>query len=216
VPNNWLACGVLALALPGCGPGESTATDALLPYLEAVQSQNLDRLYCLSAGASTAPELGRDGQERRDNFDLWALPQYEIYLDQRDLGRVELEDNPIRVVKLYSLGRGTFFDYGTIRPVGDGAIEVETRLRFGYPHLDLSRYPPGTTLYMCAAPAGRVKTVRVPALPTQVREEVLESVTVLWTLVREPAGGGCPGGWTVVSAATVPGSEKTTEVVWEF
>ncbi|NIV45673.1 MAG: hypothetical protein GWN46_01965, partial [Gammaproteobacteria bacterium] len=49
----------LVLATFGC-KRPPTAEETIILYASAVQNQDLDQLYCLSAGASDAEELGRD------------------------------------------------------------------------------------------------------------------------------------------------------------
>jgi hypothetical protein len=210
-----LAAAGLMLAA-GCGPTSRTAADAVLPYLEAVQAEDLDELFCLSAGAREAEELGSTVAERREAFEAWAGSQYEAYLEGRDAGLVEPEGHGITLVKLFSLGRGTFFTIGAVRPAGEGGMTVRTHLRFGYRRINLSGMSPGTTFYLCGAPAGVVHPVRVPSRPREVSLEVLESVSVDWTLVRSEPSGECPGGWNVVSAVPVEGSEQSTTMTWEF
>jgi len=207
---------LLAAASSACGPGDRTAQQALLPYIEAVQQEDLDALFCLSAGAADAPELGATREERRAAFGEWARDRYERYLEGRDTGRVEVDGHGIVLVKLFSLGRGTFYSILGAREVAESAIEVDTRLRFGYAGLDLSRLSPGTTFYLCGAPPGRVHPVVVPARHEEVGFEVLESITVRWTMVRLDAGTGCPDRWAVVSAEPLDETLVTESIVWEF
>ena len=87
--------------------------------MRAVQDEDLDALYCLSTGASAAGDE-RPPERLRADFDAWARAQYDVYLDGRDTGHVELNDEGIPAVKLYALGRGTFFKSGPAVSVGDG------------------------------------------------------------------------------------------------
>ena len=105
---------------------------------------------------------------------------------------------------------------GRLEDLRLGFLVVETDLRFGYGHVDLSGFSPGTTFYLSGAPVGQVRTVRVPEGSGEVVLDLLESVRVRWTLVRGGPVGGCPGGWTVASAKPVEGSEKTIEITWIF
>jgi hypothetical protein len=205
---------MLALTF-GCADTR-TAEETVLSFQSAVQNEDYDSLYCLSAGASRSAELGRDEPERRANFKAWAGAQYEVYLDGRDRGRVELEDDAIRLVKLFALGRGTFFEFGPRRLLDGGSVRVPARLRFGYARIDLSRLSPGTTFYLNGVPVGTVHPVRVPSGTGEVRLEVLDRLTVEWTLVREEERGECPEGWTVAAASPVEGSEVSTGITWVF
>jgi len=211
-----MAPAVVGLAFLACGPGTRTATEAVDDYLEAVQSQKIDALYCLSAGAALAPELDVGEEQRRETFAAWARGEYEAYLDGRDLGFVDLGGSGVRTVKLFSLGRGSFYTYGPVSSLADDAMAVDTELRFGYGHVDLSRFSPGTTLYFSAAPAGRVEAVRVPRGRGEQGAEVLETIVLRWTLVRSPAGQGCPERWAVASVEPIDGSEVTREITWTF
>ena len=209
-----LAVGCAALA--GCGPSILPEGEAILPYLEAVQAEEFDALFCLSAGAASAEELGEDEDQRRTAFEDWARAEIDAYLEGRDVGRVELAGSAVKLVKLFSLGRGTFFSFGPVRSAGEDAVTVRVDLRFGYSRQDLSRLSPGTTFYLCGAPVGAVHAVRVPVGAREIELEVLESVSVDWTLVRSPARGRCPEGWTVVSAVPVADSHATESVTLVF
>ncbi len=213
-PAAWSLSFCLLLSGQGCA--SAPARQALLEYQRAVQDEDYDALFCLSAGASESAELGGDERERRANFEAWARARLDAYLVGRDRGQVELGGEPISLVKLFALGRGTFFEFGPTRRVGRDAVELPLTLRFGYAGIDLSRLSPGTTFYLSGAPAGRVHPVRVPGSPREFTFEVLESVKVVWTLVRADGRDGCPDGWTVASAEPVEGSETTTEVGWIF
>jgi len=201
--------------LSGCET-RPTAIDTIIEYSAAVQDQALDRRFCLSAGAASAEELGADEAERRANFERWASAQFELYLDGRDLGQVELEPHGIQLVKLFALGRGTFSEFGPVRAEGAHTRRVRADLRFGYAQIDLSRFSPGTTIYLAGAPAGTVRSVRVPRDAREIRVDALETVTVEWTVVRSPARPGCPGRWTVAAVEPVPGTERSTDLTWMF
>jgi hypothetical protein len=207
---------VVAFAQAGCGPGERVAEETLLSYVEAVQSEDLDALFCLSAGTASATELGGSAEQRRSGFQTWANDRYARYLEGRDEGQVPLDGHGIVLVKLFSLGRGTYYRIVGVRKVGEDVLEVDTRLRFGYPELDLSRLSPGTTFYLCGMPPGSVHAVVVPEFHQEVSLEVLDTITVRWTLLHEPAAAGCGERWTVASAETVEGTAVAQSVVWEF
>ncbi len=106
--------------------------------------------------------------------------------------------------------------HGPLRSVGPDAALVESRVRFGYAHIDLSAFSPGTTFYVCGLPVGRVHPIRVPTGSREVTVDVLDGVTIEWTLLRTPATASCPGGWKVAAARPVPGSEVAAEVRWIF
>jgi hypothetical protein len=209
-------CGIVAACalVEGCGQEAGLARDTIASYVEAVQERDLDRLYCLVAGAA---EAGREDEAAaRAQFAVWALERFADYDEGRDRGRVELDDQGIVLVKLFALGKGTYFGYGPTLSPEPGILVVDMDLRFGYGHVDLSGFSPGTTFYLAGAPVGQVRTMRVPEESGEVVLELLESVRVRWTLVRGDPVGGCPGGWTVSSAVPVEGSEKTAEITWIF
>jgi len=186
-----------------------------MAYMEAVQDEDLAALFCLSAGATAAGELGATEEERRERFRTWARDWYQAYLDGRDEGRVEIGEHGIVLVKLFALGRGTFYDVVGTRVVAPETMEVETRLRFGYAGIDLSRFSPGTTFYLCGAPPGVVHPVVLEPY-REVSLEVLETIVVRWTLVREAASDGCPERWAVASAEPLAGTSSTERITWEF
>ena len=213
-----LLLGVVALGLAGsaCSPAQPAASATLKELYDAVQELDFDRLYCLMAGAADATELGVTDAERRAGFRSWATGHYEAYESGRDTGRVELDEQGLVLVKLFSLGRGTFVTHEAAGTAGPGAVVVEGRIRFGYAHIDLSRFSPGTTFYVCGAPVGRVHPVRVPVGSGEATVDALDGVSVLWTLVRRSPTETCPGSWAVASAEPVEGSATTTEITWVF
>jgi hypothetical protein len=184
--------------------------------MRAVQDEDLDGLYCLSTGASGDGGDERDGERLRADFEAWARAQYDLYLEGRDAGRVELNGEGIPAVKLFALGRGTFFTADSPVSPGDGVRLVETHLRLGYPAVDLSRLSPGTTFYLCGVPPGRVHPVRVPSDPQELSLEVLDSVTLEWTLVHSAPTADCAGGWTVAGVRPVETSVRPIDVTWIF
>ena len=202
-----MALALGALFASACSSGRGDARETLTAYLAAVQAEDLARLRCLVAGAEQAGE---------EEFADWASRRYEAYLEGRDAGRIELDDQGVALVKLFALGKGTFFDIAAVSRPAEEVLAVDTELRFAYAHLDLSGFSPGTTLYMAGAPAGRVYALRVPEGGGEMTHDLLDSVRVRWTLARAEPAGGCPGGWTVASAEPVEGSEQTLEVTWIF
>ncbi len=211
---GWL--GLALLWLPACSTDARTAPETIEAYLEAVQSEDFRALFCLSAGAREAEELGDDESGRRSGFESWARAEYDRYREGRDRGFIELDGEAIPLVKLFSLGRGAFYTYQTRQSAGEGSLVVRTTIRFGYPQVNLSRLSPGTTFYLSGVPVGRVHAVQVPAGPREVRVEVMDTVAVEWGLTRAEAGAGCAAGWTVVSALPVEGSATATDVTWLF
>lgn len=201
----------VALAAAACNPAARTAEETIPPFLEAVQTEDLDRLYCMVAGAAEG-----DDPQRRAGFEAWATERYEDYLRGRELGRVELDEHGLVLVKLFSLGRGTFFTYGPAKAADSNVVVVDTEIHFGYAHIDLSRFTPGTTFYVCGVPVGRVEPVKIPPGSGQVSVELLDTVRVRWTLVKVAPLGDCRNEWTVASAVPVEGSESSTEITWVF
>ena len=206
----------VALTAGACGPPAQTPAEALVAYMSAVQERNHDALYCLSAGASAAQELGADDAARRVAFRSWADAHYLAYEVGRDQGFLELDQSGIRAVKLTALGRGTFFTPETVRELGADTATVRTELRFGYGHLDLSRLSPGTTFYLCAEPVGATIPVRVPAGHREITVDVLEQLTLDWSLIRTEGSDGCAPGWAVVGVEPVAGTADLAELTLVF
>ena len=214
-PPAWIVLGLLLLV--GCGQSGPTAPQTVEAFVEAVQSRDLDALYCLMAGASEAQELGTDEAERQAGFASWALALYDSYTEGRDEGWVELDEQGLVLVKLFSLGRGTFFTHTGSRSAGPDVRVLTSEVRFGYGNVDLSRFSPGTTFYVSGPPVGRVHAIRVPAGSEEVTVELLTNVRLEWTLLRTPPGEGrCSGRWAVASLTWVEGSVRSTEVTWIF
>jgi hypothetical protein len=213
-PVPLLVCA--ALASVACGAPAQTPEEALVAYMNAVQQRNHDALFCLSSGAAEAPELGADATARRAAFSSWADAEYLAYEEGRDEGFVELNESGIRGVKLFALGRGTFFTPGVVMARGPDAAMLRTELTFGYGHVDLSRLSPGTTFYLCAEPVGATVPVRVPAGNREITVDVLEHLTLDWSLTRTEGSDGCANGWAVAGVAPVQGTAQPAELTLVF
>ncbi len=202
------ASGAAAVLLStGCGPGEREARQAIERYAQAVQNQEMDVLFCRSAGAQ---ETGRE------TFDAWVRSQYDAYLSGRDEGNVAIESGGIVLVKAFSLGKGTYYTIDQVRAEGEKILEVTMTLRFGFGAIDLSALKPGTTFYVCGAPAGKIYPVTIPRGSETVERTVLKSLRLRWTLARQGKNETCDAGWAVHSIEVVDGSEKTERLEWRF
>lgn len=208
---------LIALAISvACGAGVDPPGRTLDAYFDAVQSKDFERLYCLMAGTDQAPELGMTPDERRNHFESWAQAHYEAYEKGRDEGWVEIDEQGLALVKMLSLGRGAFVSEGAIERVGERGARLTSRVRPAYAHIDLSRFPAGTTFYLCGLPLGRVYALQIPYDSRELSADVLDSITLQWSLVRREPFGECAGGWAVAGAVAVAGSLQTTEVTWNF
>ena len=214
--SSALATIVAAALATGCGPGRGLAVDTLEAYVYAVQEEDLDRLFCLSAGAAGNEGSGSDAETRREAFGGWATAQYTAYLEGRDRGFVDLMTSPIPVVKTFTLGKGTFFQVDRVVPAGDGVSTADMTVRLSYASLSLADLSPGTGFYLSGVPLGTVHRVRVPRFGGEVQHEVLDEVRIRWTLVREDAADGCPEGWKVYEATADPESATSQTVTWVF
>lgn len=206
----------LLLSCLSCGPGTGVGQRAIAPFLVDVQNENLDGLYCRMTGASESEDLGADDTARRAAFEVWARTLYDAYEQGRDEGWVELDEHGITAVKLFALGKGTYFELSGARRVAEDAIVVRMDLRFGYGAIDLSRFSPGTTFYVCGVPPGRVHAIRKPVGRGEESAEALDRLSLDWTLVRKPAVGRCPEGWTVASVVPVDGTLSSRRMTWVF
>lgn len=200
-------CALLVLSA-ACGPGQRSATEAIEPFLSAVQEENLDALACRMAGAAGTP---------RSDFAAWAAARLEAYREGRDAGRVDVGEDGIVAVKLLGLGRGTYFELHDARRVGSNGLRVRMDLRLGYQAMDLSGFSPGTTFYLCGVPVGRVYAIRKPAGQGEESVEVLDRISLEWTLVHEQEDGrGCPARWAVATVAPIEGTATSRSVTWVF
>ena len=193
--------------LAACGPGAQEVERAIRDYCDAVQDQDLPRLTCLSAGAADTDP---------DQFHAWVESQYADYFDGRDQGWVDIGSGGIAMVKTFSIGRGTYYRLDRVRPVADDAVEAVMTLTFGYGAINLSNLLPGTTFYVAGAPPGRIHPVVVPRGSEQIEREVLTSVQLVWTLVRQPGRGSCEPAWTVHTVEVAEESVRTTRLEWLF
>ena len=129
----------------------------------------------------------------------------------RDEGRVELNQHGIVAAKLFALGRGTYYDLSRVTAPGPASLRVRMDVRFGYAAVDLSGFSPGTTFYLCGVPLGRVHAIRKPRGGGEESAEVLDRLSLEWTLVHSDGGDRCPAGWTVASVAAREETVSTTE-----
>lgn len=216
--GRLLALGLLAGAaslLPSCAPGRAVAEDVLTRFVDAVQQEDLDTLYCMLAGASASAGEPENPDAQRAEFDRWAGSRYIEYERMRDAGGGELGEDGLLLVKVFALGKGTYYTVETAT-FGEATLTVDTAVNFAYGQINYSGLSPGTTFYVAAAPPGRIKAIKIPSAADRITEEVLESLTVRWELARVEATSVCPAGWAVVSVAPVAGSETTSRVTWIF
>lgn len=204
---------IVALAVgQACHGSGAEARRTIEAFIDAVQTEDLRRLPCLLAGLQS-DALGVGDAEREPAIRAWLAERLLGYEEGRDAGWVEPADDGVAIVRLLALGRGTFYELKETERLSGGAVRARMQVRFGYPSTDLSGFPPGTTLYLCGAPPGRVEAVRIPERG-EVRARVLESLALDWILV--PNGPGCGPALAIASVQAVPGSEREESVVWVF
>lgn len=207
--NRTLVAAVLSVAAvsPSCGPGSREVEQAIRDYCAAVQNRDLAQLTCLSSGAADVDP---------DQFHAWVESQYAAYLDGRDRGSVDVESGGIAMVKTFSIGHGTYYTVDQVRATGEGTVQAVLNLTFGYGAIDLSGLLPGTTFYVAGSPPGTVHGIVVPREREEIEREVLTSLRLIWTLVREEKTDGCDPAWTVHTVAVDPDSVRTTHLAWMF
>jgi hypothetical protein len=211
-----VALAFLAAAAIACSPGFGTAEEAIFEFLNAVQSRDTDALYCRLAGAAVPEGEASAPSSNRTEFDAWVESRFAAYLVDRDDGWVELGDDGITLALAFALGRGTYYTLRSVEPAEDGTILAEMEVRFAYGEIDVSGFPPGTVFYVCGKPVGVIHAVRVPFGRDEIPLEVLETVVVRWTLVREAATDSCPERWTIASVVPREGTAETKRVTWVF
>lgn len=210
-----IGAGVLMTAA-SCGPGRAAASETINDYLRAVQTEDMEALYCLSAGAAGGNGQEMNGEENREAFHQWARAEFDAYYTGRDEGRIDLTSSGIVMVKAFTLGKGTFYNLGAVRSAGEGVLEVDMPIRFAYGDINISGLNPGTTFYVCGYPLGTMHSVTIPRRPAEERREVLNAIVVRWTLIRQEAAGGCEDRWSVNSVEPVSGTEEHERLVWIF
>ena len=209
--------GVLLLCGASCGPGLHSVEPVVESFLTAVQDEDTAALFCLLAGATGGEDgSGDGGAATRSDFEAWVASRLADYREGRDAGWVDTGDDGVVAVKLFALGRGTYYELRELRRLGPDAVRVRMDLRLGYQAVDLSGFSPGTTFYLCGLPVGRVHAIVKPARGGEESVEVLDRVALEWTLVRSEAGGGCPARWTVASLTPIEGTEASRQVTWVF
>ncbi len=211
--NRWVWPATMALATlaSSCAPARDLGESAIAGFVEAVQTEDIDTLYCTLTGASEA-----DADTRRVDFEAWARARYDVYEQGRDEGWVDFGEDGIPLIKALTLGRGTFYSIDSAISAGEATLVVETEVRLAYAHVDLSRLAPGTTFYVCGVPIGRIHSVIVPTESREIALDLLETVRLEWTLIRRPANEDCPQSWTVASVKSVEGSVSMSEITWLF
>lgn len=210
------AASLLAVCAAGCGPGLREARGTIDRFLEAVQQGDVETLFCTMTGAAGSEELGADPEQRRETFARWFGSELDAYDSGRDEGWVELDGHGVLAAKLFALRKGTFYELAAVERLDSETMQVRMDLRFGYSAVDLSRFSPGTTFYPCGAPPGRVHPIRVPNGSAEETAEVLERVSLEWTLVREDGSDGCPQGWKVGAVRPLDGTVETSRITWAF
>jgi len=213
--TGFLPAVAAGLLLAGCA-AERSPRECLLEFTRAIQDRDAGTLFCLSAGAAGSDSLGADPEARRDGFERWMEAELLVYERARDEGTIELTGHGVRLTKLLAIGRGTFYQEVARTGVGAAGLVLRIRLDMAYSQIDLSGLSPGTTFYVAGAPLGRVAPLVVPARAKEIRVDALESVLVDWTLLREEAVDGCPGGYKVAAAEPVEGSAQTRPLTWLF
>ena len=207
---------MLAVAgLTCCDSGRGQAERTIFSFVNSVQSENVDALRCLLAGASREVEDPTAAEAARGAFDAWVRSRYTEYLVGRDEGAVEFGDDGIVLTKAFALGKGTFYEISRVRPV-DEMLIVDTGVRLAYGEIDISGLPPGTVFYACGLPIGAVEAVTIPRGAAEIEVEVLDTVIVRWTLVHGEPTPECGERWTVASVVALPESATTRDIVWEF
>jgi hypothetical protein len=210
------AATLLVVCAAGCGPGLREARETIDRFLVAVQQDDAETLFCTMTGAAGSEELGADPEQRRETFARWLASELDVYETGRDEGWVELDGHGVLAAKLFALRKGTFYELAAAERLDSDTMRVRMDLRFGYSAVDLSRFSPGLTLYFCGAPPGRVHAIRVPRGSAEQRAEVLERLSLEWTLVREDGSDGCPQGWKVGAVRPLDGTAETSRVTWAF
>jgi hypothetical protein len=200
-----VALGML-LAVPACSPGRRTAGEAIFPFVDAIQSGDLQRLRCLYAG-SVDPNRA---------FAQWARSRYAAFEEARANGTVDVTGDPIALVKAFGLGKGTLIGVSTVRTSGPEILEADTPATFHYEEISTSGLPAGSSFSVCVLPVGRMATVIVPEQGGRQSLEVLKGLTLRWRVRRTQAAPDCPNAWAVESVAPVPGTETTTRATWVF
>jgi len=210
---------ITLLSLGGVGCQRDAAPNAeevIIAFAEAVQARDAASLYCLSAGAVGAESLGVDAESRRNGFERWFFDELLQYESGRDEGEVSLGGQGVQLVKLFALGRGTFYLPTERRSLSESELQISTDLQFGYAQIDLSRLSPGTTFYVATSPPGRVLPIQVPHGAEEISVEALESIMLEWSLIRGQAQDDCAAGWRIASVEPLAQSVRTTSIRWIF
>lgn len=201
-----LALAAAVAALAGCRPGRKTAGEAVFPYIDAVQAENLDLLRCLSSGAP----------QSEDEFRTWIRSRYAAFDEGKRSGRVELSEDGVAMIKAFGLGTGTLIGISKVASVGGDALQVDTPATFNYDQIDAPRLPEGSTFVVATLPLGAVVTVRVHEGAGAMSLDALKNLTLRWTLKKMPPREGCTVPWGVASVAPIAGSASTTHITWKF
>lgn len=209
-----MALAAAALAAASCARGVD-AERTLRQYVAAVQLEDVNTLFCLSAGAAGG-EGGADPAARREAFRGWLAGELEAYRAGRDAGFVELEGSAVRLAKVFTLGKGTFWTVERIAHPEPGRIDVDLAIRFAYDQIDVSHLSEGTGFYVAGSPPGRVHHIVIPAVPRSFDATVLDTAVVRFRLARQAEADGCAERWAVIEAEPLPGTLTTLDLVWNF
>lgn len=191
------------------------ATERLSSYTDAVQSADVQALFCLVAGAAGSEELGVDRETRVEGLTRWFDDLMRRYEVDRDIGRVEIEEDPAVLVRLLTLGKGSYYRVERARIDGD-RLDVDLTVRLAYGSIDVAPLSPGTTFYVAGVPPGRVHAVRIPRSSAEITHRVLAEVPVRFTFVRAAPADGCGERWAVAEAAVDGDGTSAETLTWVF
>lgn len=206
---------MVLLACAGCEPGRATAERTILAFVNAVQGEDRDALFCLMAGASQPGGTPDEVRARRDLFDGWVRSRFDAYRSGADAGWVEFTDDGIALTRAFALGKGTYYTVERVTR-SEGSILADIRIRFAYGEIDISSLPRGTVFYVCGTPLGRIHPVEIPPGNETVSHELLDTLEVRWTLTLSAPTASCPERWTVASAVPLPETAALRRVRWIF
>lgn len=208
---SWLLAAALVIA--GCPETEYNARLTLERYLDAVQSSDRVAMALFSAEYEDAARglEGPPAAEAYERFAERAARRLEAYERARSGGRLELGPDGVGLVKGLGLGRGAFYQIRGLEREGE-RLRMRLEVNLGYDQIPFERFPPGTRVYLMGPPIGRLQAL-VRGEGRGEKLTVLSRVELECLLERAPARDH-PTGWLVRSLTAVPGSERTTDIVW--
>ncbi|MFQ5669019.1 MAG: hypothetical protein ACE5HD_00710 [Acidobacteriota bacterium] len=176
---------LLVLLLVACEEQPAEIRSVVDEYIRAVQERDHDRLADLSGPLALRLEAAPAGEREAIRADYLRLldRRQAAYLQDRETGRLSFHADGVVLVRALNLGRGVYYQTVEERFPEPGRAVLIQEVRLAYRFIDLSRLPPGTTIYLLGMPLGRIYRPVIGGDRPAARR-LLDTVWIRWNLVK--------------------------------